>query len=482
MAATVLALGVSAAPAQAYDFDNGYAPIDVIIPGVVPTLFGNYFGAMQASHILRITTMITGAWFDATAPYHPTAIGVYSDLGRRPASESATNANINIACFYAAHEILVDRFPAQKVEWDQMLLDVGLDPDDDSTDPTSPVGLGNLGGQAWVDARAYDGMNSRGNEGGCQYHCQPFADYTGFEPKNTPYDFKEKSHWQPDLRSASNGMQMIQGFENPQWAVTETISGIDPEDFEAPKPKNSDWKHHKQKYKKQAKEVLDASRDLTIEQKLTSELFDNKITGLGFSALFLTLSRGLSLMEFIHLDFLTNAAAFDTGIAIWRSKWIYSAVRPDEAIHFLYEDEEVEAWGGPGLGTVDDMPGEQWRAYLFVAPHPEYPSGSASFCSAHVTAARRFFGGDDTLGWPVPFPAGSSFIEPGVTPPTDTVLFFPTFTDFEERCGLSRFWGGVHFLAAVEEGHKIGREVGDLVTDFVEAHIDGTYDGGGGCD
>jgi hypothetical protein len=55
-------------------------------------------------------------------------------------------------------------------------------------------------------------------------------------------------------------------------------------------------------------------------------LFDNKIASLGFSALFITLSRGLSLQQFVEYDFLTNMAAFDGGIATWHEKFRFDAV------------------------------------------------------------------------------------------------------------------------------------------------------------
>ena len=216
--------------------------------------------------------------------------------------------------------------------------------------------------------------------------------------------------------------------------------------------------------------MLAASAALTDEQKMKAELFNDKIRGLGFSALFVTQARGLSLTEFVHFDFLTNLAAFDTAIAVWNEKHRYDAVRPFSAIRHLHGDQLVTAWGGPGKGTVSDITGSEWKSYLNVADHPEYPSGSSSFCSAHAQASRRFLGSDN-LGFPVSFPRGSSTSEPGVTPAADLLLIFPTWTDFEMDCGMSRLWGGVHFKAAITAGHDMGRPIGDLAFEFVQAHI-----------
>ena len=102
--------------------------------------------------MLRVTTLTTNAWFDATAPYHPTAVGVYSRLGRRPPEESI-NRNLNTAILYASYRVFNSLLPRQAPRWRDMLEGVGLDPDDDSTDPTTAVGLGNAAGMAVVAGR-----------------------------------------------------------------------------------------------------------------------------------------------------------------------------------------------------------------------------------------------------------------------------------------------------------------------------------------
>jgi hypothetical protein len=251
--------------------------------------------------------------------------------------------------------------------------------------------------------------------------------------------------------------------------VTLPYSYDNPNAFRVPTPSDSNYRNT-QAYKRQADEVLNASALLTDEQKMKAELFNNKLTALGFSILFVTQTRSLTLPEFVQLDFLTNMAAFDTAIAVWKEKRRHDAVRPFSAIRYLYGNQPVTAWGGPGKGTVSDIRGSEWQSYLKVADHPEYPSGSASFCSAHAQASRRFLG-SDTLGFPVSFPKGSSTVEPGVTPATDLVLVFATWSEFETDCGLSRFWGGVHFKSAILAGHDIGGTIGDLAYEFLRNYI-----------
>jgi hypothetical protein len=462
--------------AAPFDFDKGNAPIEVVIPRVIPVIFGSVSeNASDATLVLRVTTLITNAWFDAIAPYHPTAVGVYSRLGRPPRPDRATNSEMNVAVIYASYRVLNSLFPNHAAEWRDMLASVGLNPDDAQENTNTAVGIGNLAGKAVVVAREHDGMNQLGDEGGIRYNRRPYADYLGYEPVNTAYELKDASRWQPDIVTRGNGIFRVQQFVTPQMRVTRPYSYRTPNRFNTPRPSKSNplGPGGRQAYVEQVNEVLSASARLTDEMKAKAELFDNKIRALGFSALFASQSSGLRLDQFIQFDFVTNLAAFDSAIAVWNEKYKWDAVRPFSAIHYVYGDRSVTAWGGPGKGTVSDLPASQWRSYLNTADHPEYPSGSASFCSAHAQASRRFLG-SDSLGWAVPIPRGMSLVEPGITPANDIMLSWATWSDFERDCGLSRVWGGVHFFSAVAAGHDLGRQIGNIAFEFVQAHIAGT--------
>jgi hypothetical protein len=375
--------------------------------------------------------------------------------------------------FYATYRVLNSLMPRFADDWRAMMTSVGLDPSDTSTNLATAVGIGNRAGNAVVAARQTDGMNELGNEGGKRYNRRPYEDYTGYTPVNSPYELLDPSRWQPLLVTPGNGTFSAQHFVTPQWSKTRPYSYRDPDRFSTPVPHASDV-HHWQAYKAQADEVRQAQANLTDTQKMTAELFDNKISGLGFAALFVAVSRGFTLDEFVHYDFLTNLAAFDGGIATWNEKYEHDAVRPISAIRFLYGHRLISGWGGPGKGTVTDLPGREWRSYLNTGNHPEYPSGSSCFCAAHAQASRRYLGSDD-FGWSVSVPADSSVIEPGVTPATDITLGpWATFSDFERDCGLSRLWGGVHFSSALSAGQQLCKPVGDLAFEFVDRHIRGT--------
>lgn len=476
-AAALPLLAALATPVQAqgpFDFATGQAPAEVVIPAVVPVIF-EVVSPGDAPLILRTTTLLNHAWFDAIAPYSDTAVGISSSIPRRPAAER-TDTNRNIAILHASRHMLESLYPTYTDEWDAMMLGVGLDPSDQSLDLSTPVGIGNAAGLAVVAFREQDGMNQLGDEVNPQLSGRTdvgrrYWDYTGYAPVNTPYELVDPGRWQPSILDNGYGIFRVQQFITPQYAEVVPYSYASPDEFSSPAPMASD-PANAQRYKRQADLVLAASANLTDRQKMVAELFDDKISSLGFSALFVSVSQGMSLEQFVRYDFLTNLAAFDTGIAIWKEKRHHDAVRPFSAIRHLYGDSPVTAWGGPGQGTVS-LPASQWQSYLPVADHPEYPSASAAFCAAHAQSSRLFLG-TDALNWSIQVPQGSSRIEPGHTPQANLTIGWSTWTEFEEECGMSRFHGGVHFPPSIHAGQDIGREIGTRAYNYLQGYINGT--------
>jgi hypothetical protein len=461
--------------AAAFDWDRDNALIWLVAPYEVPAIYKISPGGNEASIVLRITTLLANAWFDAIAPYHPTAVGVYSRLGRRPASESQTNRNKNIALMYASFSLLNRLLPQDAKDWRTMMQAAGLDPNNTSTDLTSPVGIGNAAGMAVAAARLRDGMNQLGDMGGKKYNLKPYEDYTGYKPVNSPYELIDPGRWSPlfapKVGGPFGGLYAMQKFELPQWALTTPYTVSSVKNFTVPQPVSSNPANFAL-YKQQVDQVLAASAALTDPQKAMAELFDNKVISLGALSAFVNLLRGATLDQYVYERFVSGVAAFDAGIVTWKEKVRYDAVRPNTAIEYLYGDHPVTAWGGPGKGTVTDIPGSEWRPYLNQAAHPEYPSGSACFCAAHAQASRRFWG-TDQLGIIYPVPPGSSGIEPGKTPAGPVFLYWGTWTEFVHDCGMSRNWGGVHFLASLEAGWNVCRQFGDKAFDMMTDLING---------
>ncbi|GAA3609012.1 hypothetical protein GCM10022419_112490 [Nonomuraea rosea] len=469
---TTSATAAAASPQKAasFDPDQGNALIEVIYPAfqkAVRTVTPDGSDAtMVADHIL----MTEVAWFDAIAPYHQTAVGIYSNLGRRPRSE-ATTRNRNIAVIYAAYTALNAEFPQFKNEFRTMVDSAGFNPDDRSEDTSTPVGIGNVAAKKVLEARKHDGSNRDGDEGGRKYNLQPYSDYTGYQPVNTPTELRDPSHWQPRI-VASNGLFKAQQYVTPQYGRVKPISYGSPTEFTLAPPVNSDH-HNRAAYKRQADEILDASAHLTDRQKMTAEFFNDKIFALGRTTGTAAFQQGdFDIEKAVQYVATVDIAIFDVAVASWHFKRKYDTVRPFSAIRYLYGDKKVTAWGGPGKGTVSDITGNQWRSYLNTADHPEYPSTSSAYCLAYAQAARRFLG-TDKLDVSVSYKKGSSMIEPGVTPASDVTLSWDNLTDVANDCRMSRVWGGVHFRSAVQNAEQFAPKVGDRVYTFVQRKLNG---------
>lgn len=460
------------APAQAqasFDLDNGNALLGVIYPHFskavrTVTPLGDD-APLVADHILTVET----AWFDAIAPYHETAVGIYSNLGRRPRSE-ATTRNRNIAVIYSAYTSLTATFPQFKDDFDQMMAEAGLDPDNRSEDITTPAGLGNMASKKVLEARKNDGSNRDGVRGRT-YNPTPYADYTGYRPRNTAYEIRDPSHWQPQMYGAG-GIFKIQQFITPYWGRVQPVSFRNADQFRVPPPDKSDHRN-RAAYKAQADEILAESARLDDSRKMQAEFWNDKINALGRTT-------GTAAFEQYDMDvekavqFVTTVdiAIFDVSIPTFAFKRQFDSVRPITAIHYLYGDKKITAWGGPGKGTVNDMPGNEWRPYLTTADHTEYPSASSAYCMAYAQAARRFLG-SDRLDVTVVFPKGSSFVEPGITPKSDVTLHWDNLTDMANACRRSRVIGGVHFTAATQAVEHYAPQVGDLVYTFIQSKLNG---------
>jgi hypothetical protein len=169
------------------------------------------------------------------------------------------------------------------------------------------------------------------------------------------------------------------------------------------------------------------------------------------------------LADDVKLFFAMTNAIFDAGIVAWDAKRAFDSVRPVTAIPFLFNGQQIQARGGPFKGTIT-MDGGKWIPYqpstFPMPPFPECSSGHSTFSAAGAEIL-KFFTGSDIFGASVTLPAGSSRIEPGLTPAQPVTLDWKTFKEAANQAGISRRYGGIHF----EVGDLTGRVTGKLVAD-----------------
>lgn len=182
-----------------------------------------------------------------------------------------------------------------------------------------------------------------------------------------------------------------------------------------------------------------------------------------------------TLDDDVKMFFVLSNAIFDAGIAAWNAKREYDSVRPVTAIPLLFRGKTIRSWGGPGKGTAE-MDGSRWIPYQAATfptpPFPDYVSGHSTY-SAAAARILELWTGSDRFGEEVALAAGSSKIEPGLTPSRAVALHWDTFTSAANEAGMSRRYGGIHFRAADLAGRLLGRMVAYEAWKKAQAYFDG---------
>jgi hypothetical protein len=147
---------------------------------------------------------------------------------------------------------------------------------------------------------------------------------------------------------------------------------------------------------------------------------------------------------------LVNFAMMDAGIACFEAKYRFRFWRPYTAIRRAAEDGNDRTTPDPNWLPLLWTPPEAGPPTFLIPPIPDYPSAAATTSAAAAEVLRARFGDD------VRFSVTSTTL-PGER------RHFRGFTHAARESGLSRVYGGIHFLRAVEDGwalgHGIGREV-----------------------
>jgi hypothetical protein len=296
-----------------------------------------------------------------------------------------------------------------------------------------------------------DGANQRGDLAPGAY-----ADWTGYRPVNRPGRLVDPNRWQPLL--APDGVE--QRFLAPHWGLVVPFA-LDA-GWEL-RPRRGLRRHPGRGFRLQAEQVLADSASLDDERKAIAEHWAD---GPGTDtppghwcrlAGEVSARDGHGLDEDVRLFFALTGALLDAGVAAWDAKRVFDSVRPVTAVRFLFAGRQVPAWAGPGRGTRP-IDGGDWQPYLPTPPFPEFPSGHSTFSAAAADVLARFTG-SDRFGASVTVAAGSSLVEPGITPATDVVLSWPTFSAAADQAGRSRRHGGIHF----RNGDLVGRALGGMV-------------------
>lgn len=412
----------------------------------------------------RTLAIVHTAMYDAWSAYDADALG--TRLGgelRRPPHEH-TKANKERAISFAAYRALVDLFPARIEVFDAIMRRLGYDPDEITTDVSTPEGVGNTAAAELLKYRRDDGANQ----------IDQYRDYTGYVPVNPPLDpslpgvggLVDPTRWQPLIHDTGTE-KVVQSWIVPHWEYVVPFALTSADQFASSPPapiKSGEWR-------RQVQEVVNIQARLTDRQKVIAEYWADGPTSEFPPGHWCTIAQYVSrrdahtLDDDIKLFFLVANAVFDASIAAWTTKIRHDYVRPITAVRYVKAGKKVRGWAGPGLGTrVID--GDQWLPYqpanFRTPPFGEFVSGHSTFSMAAATVMRSFVG-SDAYGDCTTFSPGSSKIEPGAVPAESVTLCWKSLTEAAEEAGISRLYGGIHFRQANEAGQEMGRLVGEQV-------------------
>ena len=424
-----------------------------------PTITSRYLG------------LIFVAVFDAWSRYDEKATPVYLEgVERRPLNEQNLK-NKEIAISYAAFQAMKEYYSSDKNLFASYMEELGFDPNNNTMDPSTPEGIGNLAAKAVIEARKSDGSNQYGEEKGS--NGEPYFNYTGYEPVNSADSNVDPNRWQPKYFSDGKGGKFAPGCLTPFWDKVKPIALKSGDQFRpGPPPMIGSAQ-----LEKEVKEVIDLQAHLTDEQKALVEFMRDGPQSVQQAGHWLKFAQDVSRRDQHTLDddvkmyFYNQVVAMDAFIASWDSKMYYDYARPYALVHEYYENQKIKAWGGEGKGMLE-IDGSQWRPYspetFLCPPFPSYVSGHSTI-SGGCGEALKLWTGSDEFGEEVELIAGA-LTEPDQL--GDTVLLkFPTFTEAAEMAGISRVMGGYHIQADNIAGLELGRNVAHEVWNFYKEHV-----------
>ncbi|MBS3913159.1 MAG: vanadium-dependent haloperoxidase [Bacteroidetes bacterium] len=123
-----------------------------------------------------------------------------------------------------------------------------------------------------------------------------------------------------------------------------------------------------------------------------------------------------------------SAVMFDAFIACWDAKYQTDYIRPETAIRLLIDSN--------------------WSSPIQTPAFPEYPSGHSVVSTSVGTMSDTYYGKFEYID--------SAELEFGL----GTRKFTGILDASKEAC-ISRLYGGIHFIDAIENGKKLGQQVGE---------------------
>jgi len=149
---------------------------------------------------------------------------------------------------------------------------------------------------------------------------------------------------------------------------------------------------------------------------------------------------GLSTIDRARLFALLGMANADAAIISWDMKYAYNFWRPVTGVRMADTD-----------GNDDTIADKTWTSLIPTPPFPAYTSGHSTFSTSAARLLGHYFGTDD-----IAFSTSSDGL-PGI------IRHFDSFTQAAEEAGMSRIYGGIHWIFDHTDARTSGHALADLI-------------------
>jgi hypothetical protein len=319
----------------------------------------------------------------------------------------------------AAHDILVNLFPAQTMSLDaryaQYLLNHGLAPNDPG------VAVGEIAARGIIDLRANDGRfppNQVPFTGGTDPgDWRPTESFIGTPPAPpsfapmltpwvanvTPFTLKSGDQWRAKAPPALTSREYTRDYNEvkamgERFSITRT-------------PEQTDFA------------IFWAANYTALWNRVVRELAAARVHNIGDSA---------------RLFALVNMSMADAIITAWDTKVAYNFWRPITAIRLGDDDTNPRTIGDPN-----------WQPLINTPNYPDYTSGANNVTGAATRSLALFFGTDEMTF--IVTTTNAAAIQQTRT--------YNRFSDAADDVVTARVFEGIHFRFADAEARKQGRHV-----------------------
>ena len=145
-----------------------------------------------------------------------------------------------------------------------------------------------------------------------------------------------------------------------------------------------------------------------------------------------------SYLESAHAYAMTTISLFDAFISCWDEKYRSNLIRPETVIN-----EHIDP---------------DWKPTLQTPPFPEHTSGHSVISTAAALTLTKIFGSNfkfkDTVEVEYGLPARN----------------FDSFLEASAEAAVSRLYGGIHYMPAIEYGVEQGKQVATYILDNVSVN------------